>query len=305
MKVKLILFFSFFYFSNIIAQNNIVTLWNTVPNSKETTEIEDIKKDDITRIYAVKNPTIEIYKPAKGNATDKAIIICPGGGYNFLAYDWEGTDMAKWFNSKGITAFVLKYRLPNSKSVINSHKAPLQDAQRAIRWVRFNADKLGINPNKIGIIGFSAGGHLASTLGTQFNSPNNFKETEEVLDTVSARPDFLALIYPVITMKDDYTHKGSRKNLLGQHPSKELILQYSNELQVTINTPPTFIVHASNDNAVPVENSLQFYKALNDKGVKVEMHIYPTGQHGFSLSTKREGYLHTWLDRMNDWLRSL
>ncbi|QVY66763.1 alpha/beta hydrolase [Polaribacter sp. Q13] len=303
MKLRLIFFFMMISFGKLLAQNEVIPLWKTIPNSIETSEKESLEQGAIIKIFKVKKPTLEVYAPAKNNATDKAIIICPGGGYNFLAYDWEGTDMAKWFNSKGITAFVLKYRLPNSKSLITSNKAPLQDAQRAIRWVRFNAKKMGINPNKIGVIGFSAGGHLASTLGTQFNTPNDFKE--EALDTISARPDFMALIYPVVTMKDDYTHKGSRKNLLGKNPSKELIAQYSNELHVTENTPPTFIVHASNDPAVPVENSLQIYKALNDKGVKVEMHIYPTGKHGFSLAINQEGYLHTWLDRMYDWLESI
>ena len=302
MKTKLLFLYLIITFSNIVAQGKVVNLWNTIPNSKETTETEIIKTGDITRIYAVKKPTLEIFLPSKRNATDKAIIICPGGGYHFLAYDWEGTDMAKWFNSKGITAFILKYRLPSSKSLITSYKAPLQDAQRAIRWVRFNAKKLNIDPNKIGVIGYSAGGHVASTLGTQFNTPNNFKE--EPMDTISARPSFMALIYPVITMKDNYVHKGSRKNLLGKNPTKELIEQYSNELHVTKNTPPSFLVHASNDNVVPVENSLQFYKSLNDKGVKVEMHIYPTGKHGFSLAINKKGYLHTWLDRLDDWLKN-
>jgi acetyl esterase/lipase len=302
MKVKLIFLSLILSFNNMFTQNEIVNIWKKIPNSTETTEVEIIEETNITRIFMVKNTTLEIYYPSKGNATDKAIIICPGGGYNFLAYDWEGTDIAKWFNSKGITAFVLKYRLPTSKSIITPHKAPLQDAQRAIRWIRFNAEKLSINPNKIGVIGFSAGGHLASTLGTQFNTPNDFKE--ESIDSISAKPNFMALIYPVITMKDDYTHKGSRKKLLGKNPTKELIEQYSNELHVTENTPPTFLIHASDDNAVPVENSLQFYKALNDKGVKVEMHIYPTGKHGFSLAINQEGYLHTWLDRMHEWLET-
>lgn len=302
MKKRIILIFLFINYMHAQSQNKVVNIWNSIPNSKKTTEVEVIKESDITRIYKVKTPTLEIYSPVKGNATDKAIIICAGGGYDFLAYDWEGTDMAKWFNSKGITAFVLKYRLPNSKSVITSYKAPLQDAQRAIRWVRFNAEEFGINPNKVGVIGFSAGGHLVATLGTQFNTPNDFKE--ESMDTISARPDFMALAYPVITMQDNYTHKGSRNNLLGKNPTTDLIEKYSNELNITKNTPPTFLVHASNDKVVPVENSLQFYKALNDKDVKVEMHIYPYGGHGFSLATNQKEYLHTWLDRLYDWLET-
>ncbi|QXP68188.1 alpha/beta hydrolase [Polaribacter sp. AHE13PA] len=303
MKLILIFLFMMISFGQLQAQNKVVSLWETIPNSKETSEEEFIEHGDIVKISKVKKPTLEIYTPSKRNATDKAVIICPGGGYTMLAYDWEGTEIAKWFNSKGITAFVLKYRLPNSKSIKTPNEAPLQDAQRAMRWVRFNADKLGINPNKIGVIGFSAGGHLAATLGTQFHTKNNFKE--EPTDTISARPDFMALIYPVITMKDDYTHKGSRNQLIGKKPTQELIEQYSNELQVTENTPPTFLVHSSNDTAVPVENSLQFYKALNDKKVKVEIHIYPYGGHGFSLAINKKGYLHTWLDRLEDWLKTI
>ena len=302
MKLRLIFLFMIISFGQLQAQNEVISLWKIVPNSIETSEEEFIEHGDIIKISKVKKPTLEIYAPSKRNATDKAVLIYPGGGYTMLAYDWEGTEIAKWFNSKGITAFVLKYRLPNSKSQKTPNEAPLQDAQRAIRWVRFNADKFGINPNKIGVIGFSAGGHLAATLGTQFDTKNNFKE--EPIDTISARPDFMALIYPVITMKDDYTHKGSRNQLIGKKPTQKLIKQYSNELQVTENTPPTFLVHSSNDSAVPVENSLQFYKALNDKKVKVEMHIYPYGGHGFSLAINQKGYLHTWLDRLEDWLKT-
>ena len=161
---------------------------------------------------------------------------------------------------------------------------------------------MDIKPDNIGVIGFSAGGHLASTLGTQFDKPNNFKET--ALDTISARPDFMALIYPVVTMKIDYTHKGSRNNLLGENPSEDLVNQYSNELQVTKNTPPTFIVHAEDDHSVPVENSLQLYQALKNKGIETEMHIYPHGGHGFGLALGK-GRLEKWTDRLYDWLKSL
>ena len=303
MKLRLFFLFMAISFVKLQAQNEVISLWTTIPNSIKTSEEEVIENGDIVKISKVKKPTLEIYTPSKRSATDKAVIICPGGGYTMLAYDWEGTEIAKWFNSKGITAFVLKYRLPNSKSLKTPNEAPLQDAQRAIRWVRFNADKLGVNPNKIGVIGFSAGGHLAATLGTQFNTKNNFKE--EPIDTISARPDFMALIYPVITMQNDYTHKGSRNQLIGKKPSQELIEKYSNELQVTEKTPPTFLVHSSNDDVVPVENSLQFYKALNDKKVKVEMHIYPYGGHGFSLAIHQEGYLHTWSNRLDHWLKTL
>ena len=285
------------------SQNEIIPLWNgDIPNSQKSEDKEVILSTDATRISLVQTPTLEVFLPTKKSNTGRAVIICPGGGYHNVVYDWEGTDIAKWFNSKGIAAFVLKYRLPNTKSVKVSYEAPLQDAQRALRIVRSQSEKWQINPNKIGIMGFSAGGHVASTLGTQFNNPNKFKET--TIDSIFARPDFMILVYPVVTMKLDYTHKGSRLSLLGEHPSEALINQYSNELQVTQNAPPTFIVHSGDDTAVPVENSLNLYKALKEKGVKTEMHIYPEGGHGYSLALGK-GYLQTWTDRLYAWLQSL
>lgn len=284
------------------SQSKIINLWDKIPNNKPTDEQEVTTITNIKRIGLVKEPTLEIFLPSNKKISDKAVIICPGGGYSILSYDWEGTDIAKWFNSKGIAAFVLKSRLPKSKSLITPYEAPLQDAQKAIRLVRFNAEKWGIHPDKIGIMGFSAGGHLASTLGTQYNSPNKFKE--KPIDTISAKPNFMMLIYPVITMLDDYTHKGSQNNLLGKNAQQSLKTKYSNELNVTKNTAPTFLVHSSNDKAVPVENSLQFYKALNDHNVKAELHIYPTGGHGYSFAIGK-GNLSTWSDRLYDWLQNL
>ena len=301
---KTILIFCFsLIMLNSFSQNEIIPLWNgDIPNSQKSEDKEVILSTDATRISLVQTPTLEVFLPTKKSNTGRAVIICPGGGYHNVVYDWEGTDIAKWFNSKGIAAFVLKYRLPNTKSVKVSYEAPLQDAQRALRIVRSQSEKWQINPNKIGIMGFSAGGHVASTLGTQFNNPNKFKET--TIDSFFARPDFMILVYPVVTMKLDYTHKGSRLSLLGEHPSEALINQYSNELQVTQNAPPTFIVHSGDDTAVPVENSLNLYKALKDKGVKTEMHIYPEGGHGYSLALGK-GYLQTWTDRLYAWLQSL
>ena len=302
-KIRFLSFGILFIMLNSFAQIEIIPLWDgKIPNSQTSNEKEIVESTDVVRISLVQKSTLDVYLPSKRNATGKAVIICPGGGYQYLAYDWEGTDIAKWFNSKGIAAFVLKYRLPNSKSIKVSYEAPLQDAQRAIRVLRYQSQKWHIDPNKIGIIGFSAGGHLASTLGIQFNKPNAFKET--AIDTISARPDFMALIYPVVTMKSDYTHKGSKQALLGENPSEDLISQYSNELQVTINTPPTFMVHSQDDKGVPVENSLNLYKALKDKGVKTELHIYPDGGHGYSLALGKE-HLQTWTDRLYDWIESL
>ena len=303
MKKHLLIFSMCITMGSVFSQNEIVPLWdNEIPNSQKSDEVEIIEKKEITRISKVQVPTIEVYLPAERSNTGKAVVICPGGGYHFLSYDWEGTDIAKWLNSKGIAAFVLKYRLPNSESIKVSYEAPLQDVQRAMRLVRFHAEKWGVKVDEVGVFGFSAGGHLASSLGTQFDSPNNFKETE--IDLISARPDFMALIYPVVTMKNDFVHKGSREALLGKNPSYELIEKFSNGLQVTKNTPPTFLVHSGDDQAVPVENSLHFYKALKDNDVKAEMHIYPSGGHGYSLAIGR-GHLQTWTDRLYDWLQSL
>lgn len=282
------------------AQEKKIQLWpDSIPNQKETKETEIIDETDIIRISNVQVPTLEVYLPAKKNATGQAVIICPGGGYGILAYDWEGSDIAKWLNSKGIAAFVLKYRLPNSKSIITSYEAPLQDAQRAIRIVRKNAEKWHINDNQIGIMGFSAGGHLASTIGTHYESDFNFEK--DAIDMLSARPDFMILIYPVITMKDSYTHQGSKNNLLGKNPNQQLIDEFSNEMHINSDTPPTFIIHSTDDKAVPVMNSILFYQALSEHQVASEMHIYPKGGHGYGLAIG-QGTLQTWTNRLGDWL---
>lgn len=284
-------------------QSNVILLWeDKIPNSQPSDEKEEREVDGILKLRKVQTPTLEVFLPSERNATGKAVVICPGGGYGMLSYDWEGTDIAKWFNTQGVAAFVLKYRLPQSKSIIIQHEAPLQDAQRAMRLVRFHAEKWGVDKTKIGVIGFSAGGHLASTLGTQYDK-TTVKATDEI-DKISARPNFMALIYPVISMKYPVTHKGSRNNLLGNNPSEILVNEYSNELQVNNNTPQTFIVHSTDDKAVPVENSLNFYKALKDVGVKTEMHIYPEGGHGYSLAINR-GYLQSWTNRLADWLSTI
>jgi len=294
----------FFIMNITFGQTETLPLWEegAIPNSQSSNEIENYPEREILWIEKVQKPTLAVFLPAKRVMTGRAVIICPGGGYQGLAYDWEGTDIAKWYNSKGIAAFVLKYRLPNSKSVVISNEAPLQDAQRAIRLVRFHAEKWNVNTDEIGIMGFSAGGHLASTLGTQFATPSNFKESK--IDQISARPDFMVLLYPVVTMKEDYTHSGSRNSLLGKKPSLELIQKYSNEMQVTKDTPPTFIVHSGDDTAVPVENSLQLYKSLKDAGIKTEMHVYPYGGHGYALAIGK-GRLQSWPDRLYDWLLAL
>lgn len=288
---------------SITFSQEVIPLWSgELPNSRQTTEKEVVNNGDIIWIEKVQTPTLEIYLPAKKNATGKAIVICPGGGYMGLAYDWEGTDIAKWLNSKGIAAFVLKYRMPQAKSVVVSHKAPLQDAQRAMRIVRSNAVKWNVKTDQVGVMGFSAGGHLASTLGTHYDT--SIYAGNDDIDKQSARPDFVILMYPVISMKSDYTHAGSRNALLGENPNQELVLEYSNELKVTKGTPPTILIHSADDDVVPLENSIQFYQALREKEIYSEMHIYPKGGHGYSLATG-QGHLQTWPDRVHDWLESL
>lgn len=279
-------------------------LWavGQVPNFKASGEKEKAEYSDMKRVTLVQQPEIEVYLPAKRNATGQAVVVCPGGGYGMLAYDWEGTDIAKWLNANGIAAIVLKYRLPNSKSNIVPHQSPLPDAQRAIRTARANAAKWNINKDKIGIMGFSAGGHLASTAGTHFDKGN--ASATDSIDRFSSRPDFMILMYPVITMSKPFMHQGSRNNLIGANASPELATYYSNEMQVTKETPPTLLIHSTDDEAVPVENSLHFYQALKENKVPAEMHIYPYGGHGFSLAIGK-GYLRTWTERCIDWLKSL
>jgi acetyl esterase/lipase len=300
---KILFLFSVFLLiaTESFAQSFTLPLWTgEIPNNKKTNEVEVRDSSDIIRISNVQIPDIIVYLPAKRYATGQAVVICPGGGYIRLAYDLEGLDIAKWLNSKGIAAIVLKYRLPISKNNIIRYKSPLLDAKRAIRIVRYFASDWNIKKNKIGVMGFSAGGHLASTLGTHFDygDPNASDE----IDRMSSRPDFMILGYPVITFTKPFMHKGSRDALLGENPDSSLIKFYSNELQVKDDTPPTFIVHADDDKAVPVENSLVFYEALRQKKIPVEMHIYPEGGHGFGLALGR-GHLESWTDRCIDWLR--
>lgn len=289
---------------NSNAQEYKLLLWpsGNIPNYKKTIEVEKRDTSGIVRISLVQQPGIEVYLPSKQSANGQAIVICPGGGYGILAYDWEGTDIAKWLNSKGIAAIVLKYRLPNSKSNIVPQLSPLLDAQRALRTVRANAKKWNIKTNQIGIMGFSAGGHLASTAGTHFDNGNS--TAADSVDRLSSRPDFMILMYPVISMLKSHMHQGSRNNLIGANPDSALAKYYSNDLQVTKETPPTFIVHSTDDAAVPVENSLSFYLALKTNKVPAEMHIYPYGGHGFGLAVGKS-YLHSWTDRCIDWLNSL
>ncbi len=243
----------------------------------------------------VDRPELSIYLPASG-ATGTGVVICPGGGYQNLAMEKEGSLIAEWLNKLGVAGFVLKYRLGPRYH----HPAMLQDAQRAIRTVRLRAAEFGLDPGRIGIWGFSAGGHLASTAATHFD-PGDPAASEPV-ERVSSRPDFAILAYPVITMDLAYTHRGSRNNLLGPNPDPKLVESLSNELQVTAQTPPTFLFHTTADTTVPVENSVNFYLALRKAKVPAEMHIYERGSHGVGLAPQ-DPVLSTWPDRLAAWLR--
>ena len=269
-----------------------------IPNSLPVAnEEKSTEENNVTIVRNITIPTITYYPAPAQSATRSAVIIFPGGGYTINAISHEGHDIARRFNAIGVTAFVVKYRIPDDKTMENKEIGPLQDAQQAIKTVRENAATYRIDANKIGIMGFSAGGHLASTAGTHFSEAQISNENK-----TSLRPDFMILIYPVISFQDDIGHLGSRDNLLGKNASKEKIALYSNEQQVTKKTPPTFLVHAGDDSVVPVENSLRFYESLLKNDVKAELHIYPEGEHGFGLNnrtTKDE-----WFERCKNWMDS-
>lgn len=279
----------------------VISLYNgKIPNSKvdpSYKETADTSKDGSIRISKITNPELLAFYPEKSNANGGAIIIFPGGGYRLVSMTNEGYDIAKAFNKLGYAAFIVKYRLPSDLIMEDKTIGPLQDAQQAIKIVRENAESWQINPSKIGIIGFSAGGHLASTLGTHFTkaviaNPNN----------TSLRPDFMILGYPVVSM-GTYAHKGSKANLLGENSTDDLVKLYSNELQVDSNTPPTFIFHANDDKTVHAENSIDLARALKQAGIKSELHLYQAGGHGFGLYNKTTK--ENWFDSLANWLSNL
>lgn len=299
MKKLFLMLFSMALMSNLYAQTETILLYSgTAPGSTGKQVPEDSKTTDgITRVKDVTQPALIVY-PARKKTSDATLIICPGGGYGILAIDHEGYDIAKWFNERGMTVFVLKYRLPQEDLFDNDEIRPLQDAQQAIRIVRKNAAKYGVSPDKVGIMGFSAGGHLASTASTHFTT-----QVGEVTDpSVSVRPDFSLLIYPVITFNDRFTHFGSRDNLIGKNPPVEKIELYSNDKQVNKDTPPTFLVSTTDDGVQP-ENSIAYFLACKKNKVPVEMHIYEKGGHGYGLKKKGRGPVETWAARMEDWLK--
>ncbi|MCB0475810.1 MAG: alpha/beta hydrolase [Flavobacteriaceae bacterium] len=287
----LVVFLLVFFISR--AQDSIVPLYkNKIPysipnNVKEEPEIQDGKT---VRVRLVNEPELYIFKPSgDSQKAQGAVLILPGGGYGHLAIGHEGFDIAQWLSSMGLTGVVLKYRLPDDRLMSNRSIVPLTDAQHAMEYLRENALRLHIDPDKIGVMGFSAGGHLASTLSTHCNE--------------NERPNFSVLIYPVISMETGLTHMGSRANLIGKNPSEEMIKMFSNEQQITAKTPPAFLVHASDDKAVPYENSIVYYENLVDAGVKnAELHIFPEGGHGYGMAVKSGLTVSIWPELLKAWL---
>ena len=296
-----LLFLPFFY-TQSKGQVSSMMLWpEGIPGfilNPNYVEKSTVVEGIYTRFEKVTSPALFIYLPPKESATGTAVLICPGGGYAGLAFNHEGYAIAKWLNDNGIAGIVLKYRLPSDLIMKDKSIGPLQDAQEAIRTIRRNAEKWNINPNKVGVIGFSAGGHLASTLSTHYA-----EKVYEPKDTLSARPDFSILMYPVITMDSSFTHAGSRRNLIGEKPSADAVRRFSNELQVNGKTPPTFLVHSMDDKTVPVKNSIVYYEALVKYGIPSELHVFRKGGHGYGLAGGKETES-SWPDLCIKWLKA-
>jgi acetyl esterase/lipase len=284
------------FLSNKLLAQEFIPLWpagkKAVSNGKHVTD--SIYND---RFFRVGTPGIYAFPVAKEGNKGTTVLICPGGGYDHVTYLYNGFNFAAWFNAHGINTFVLLYRLPNQADLNVREEAPLSDAQRAMRILRANASKWNLDIRKIGVMGISAGGHIASSLGTHSEDVSSIKDS---LDRFSYAPNFMILLSTVITM-GRYAHGGSRKNFLGPDTAKAMVDKYSNELQVTANTPPTFIVHAQNDSTVNVRNSLLFYNALIEKGVQASIHVFPQGGHGIGLFDN-PGSTDLWLDLLDKWM---
>ena len=298
MKKLLSLSVTLICFAVITCAQTVMPLYpDSIPNSKPVPDEEKADTNASGRIMIgkISRPTLTIYLPPKEKANGAAVIVIPGGGYHLVAAVHEGSEVAKRFNDMGVTAFVLKYRLPSDETMINKEIGPIQDAQRAIQLVRERAKEWGIDKNRVGIIGFSAGGHLASTAGTHFN--------HAYIDAgkkANLRPDFMILVYPVISFADSICHMGSRDNLVGKDPSPQKKEEYSNELQVTKKTPPTYLVHAEDDSTVKVQNMLLFATALQKSKVPFDFYLYEKGGHGFGLTNKTSEV--KWMDLVQEWM---
>lgn len=280
-----ILAFSIFWVSEALSSEEIVLWPDGAPGAKGTTEADV--------------PILEVSFPADGAGNGAAVVICPGGSYRHLVMGHEGRSIAAWFNTLGVTAAVLKYRVPAEGY---PHPAPMQDVQRAIQTMRSKSSDWHLDPERVGVLGCSAGGHLASTAATHIlrGDPG----ASDPIQRFSSRPDFLVLLYPVISMDVAVTHRASRENLIGTSPTPELVEEMSNELQVTSETPPTFFVLADDDTAVKAENSLRFYLALRQARVPAELHVFKAGGHGFGYRKDRSLPVHAWPDLLEDWLQA-
>lgn len=288
---------------NSTAQPLTLKLWSDgIPGSKtDPSYVEKITTAEgrITRCEKVVTPDLTVCLPSPEKANGAAVLICPGGGYGALAFDHEGNAIAKWLNENGIAGIILKYRLPSDQIMTDKKTGPLQDAQEAMRVIRRNADTWKIDNKRIGVIGFSAGGHLASTLSTHYS-----EKVYEVKDNMSARPDFSLLIYPVVSFDTAITHMGSRNNLIGTKPDEADVIRFSNELQIDSETPPAFLVHSADDKAVPVMNSIGYFKGLQKNGIPAEIHIYQKGGHGYGLSPGG-GTESSWPDLCLQWMKQM
>jgi acetyl esterase/lipase len=279
------------------AQKEVALYDGPVANSKPCTVKENMPAEG--RIASITTPVLYVYQPARKDSMKTAVIICPGGGYARLAINHEGFQVAEALNKRGITAFVLKYRNPiDSTCFINKETVALEDAQMALVQVRKKCLAFGINPNMVGMMGFSAGGHLTSTVATHFNTTTLALEQGTL---ANLRPDFIVLGYPVISFQDSIMHRGSKENMLGKDATKSKVDLYSNELHVTPQTPPAFLLHAADDKAVKIENSLLFYAALLRNKVPAEMHVLQAGGHGFGLNNKAEPF--NWLNLVFTWMQ--
>ncbi len=278
-----------------MAQDFKLKVWpNGAPSSNGLTQPEEVFEGK--RVRNVSEAEIYVYLPKMGINTGAAIVICPGGGYGMEAMDHEGYDMAEWLTTQGVAGIVLKYRLPYGHDQI-----PLEDAQRALRIVHQKAAEWGINPKKIGIAGSSAGGHLASTAGTRFDMGK--PDAADPIEKYSCRPDFMLLLYPVITFSEEFGHMGSRTNLIGTGNKWELVEKYSNELHVTAQTPPTFLILTDDDGGVPPRNSIEFYMALKKYKIPAEMHIFRDGGHGFGMN-KKNIPVDQWPNLFAQWMKA-
>ncbi|MCO6042789.1 alpha/beta hydrolase [Aeoliella sp. ICT_H6.2] len=257
---------------------------------------EAVTEPSPNRLVVHHRPSVDMYVPEKFS-TGAAVLVCPGGGYGVLAIDHEGEQVAQWLNARGIAAFVLKYRCGGGE---NGHPVPLNDALRGMRLIRSMAEEIGIEPDRVGVMGFSAGGHLASSVSTLWDEGN--PEADDAIDRLSSRPDFSILVYPVISMRMVATHSGSRRNLLGDNPDEALVAKMSTDEQVNDKTPPTFLAHASDDRGVVPANSIQYFEALVKHGVPCELHMYEHGGHGFGMNTLKTKQ-NQWLDDLDVWLQ--